>query len=462
MPLFTLTPNDVLFFRDGRPMEATGGHGARWPEPSLIFDALHAALHRAFPEGQRQEWEHAHRYGRSSDRDMTRARSQRFGSLATAGLFPVRENGEWLFPAPKDALPSNPNRLSLLLPMDEPHGASDLPRPLRYPLGNTSAPSKVEAKPWWSPTAFASYFEGRPPDQSGVSGNADLFVGEWTTGIGMDPERQTQDGERIYSAEYLRLQPRVSLGFSAALPMKGNGASRRDCIGDLFTKSRSVIVGGQQRVCAVEPLGQGKNVADVLPKGGAIKGTRVKWVLLTPAVFPAIVAAENGDRTIHSHPGGWLPTWVSSADGMLDGDAVTAGEILLRDGPGLKKAQRLNVNPGSRIKARLVAARIPKPIVLTGWSERIHLMGQPGFAAGDDATPNRGPRHTRLAVPAGAVYYFETESPEDATKLAGALNWHGNERKPLAVMNRRSTLMGEKGFGLGVCGEWNFFPRGGR
>ena len=50
MQIYTLTPNDVLFFRDGRPMEAAGGHGARWPEPSLIFDALHAALHRAFGE----------------------------------------------------------------------------------------------------------------------------------------------------------------------------------------------------------------------------------------------------------------------------------------------------------------------------------------------------------------------------------------------------------------------------
>ena len=37
MQIYMLTPNDVLFFRDGRPMEAAGGHGARWPEPSLTL-----------------------------------------------------------------------------------------------------------------------------------------------------------------------------------------------------------------------------------------------------------------------------------------------------------------------------------------------------------------------------------------------------------------------------------------
>jgi hypothetical protein len=48
MPVYTLTPTDVLFFRDGRPMEVAGGHGARWPEPSLIFDGIHAGAAPGF------------------------------------------------------------------------------------------------------------------------------------------------------------------------------------------------------------------------------------------------------------------------------------------------------------------------------------------------------------------------------------------------------------------------------
>jgi hypothetical protein len=56
-------------------------------------------------------------------------------------------------------------------------------------------------------------------------------------------------------------------------------------------------------------------------------------------------------------------------------------------------------------------------------------------------------------VPAGAVYYFKADSPEAARDLAAALNWHGSG-DPTTIRNRRSTLMGEKGFGLGLCASW--------
>jgi CRISPR-associated protein Cmr3 len=110
------------------------------------------------------------------------------------------------------------------------------------------------------------------------------------------------------------------------------------------------------------------------------------------------------------------------------------------------------------IAAKLVAACVPKPIPVVGWTERLHLLKDEiergHWQEGGNA---HGPRPTHLAVPAGAVYYFETESSDDAEKLAAALNWHGSEKKPVRIKNRRSTLMGEKGFGLGVCGAWNFY-----
>ena len=66
-----------------------------------------------------------------------------------------------------------------------------------------------------------------------------------------------------------------------------------------------------------------------------------------------------------------------------------------------------------------------------------------------------GPKPTHLAVPAGSVYYFECPTSEDAEKLASTLNWHGSS-KGAEIQNRRSTHMGEKGFGLGVCGTWKY------
>ena len=101
---------------------------------------------------------------------------------------------------------------------------------------------------------------------------------------------------------------------------------------------------------------------------------------------------------------------------------------------------------GFGAKASLLAALVPKPIPVSGWALNLHHGAE-----------NPGAKSTHLAVPAGAVYYFEADSAEDAAQLAAALNWHGPEANSTTIKNRRSTLLGEKGFGLGVCGTWNFF-----
>jgi len=103
-----------------------------------------------------------------------------------------------------------------------------------------------------------------------------------------------------------------------------------------------------------------------------------------------------------------------------------------------------------RIAAKLVAAITGKPLPVTGWA----------LPNGTDRAEG-GAKSTHLAVPAGAVYYFECDDEPSAIALAAALNWHGPSQSEIStlssqIQNRRSTLMGEKGFGLGVCGSWNF------
>jgi hypothetical protein len=287
--------------------------------------------------------------------------------------------------------------------------------------------------------------DGNKPADAAVKTHGDLFIGEWTTGIGIDPVRQTQDGERIYSAEYLRLRPGVRLGFAASLPMKQNGPqdSVQECIGQLLTADRVIVVGGQQRVCSVEPENS-RGLSQLLPRSAGIEGTRVKWILLTPALFPAIEA--NPAKGITAHHGGWLPNWIDP----------TTGQVLLKNGDTgraegeSREAWRQRVRTLSALGARLVAARIPKAVPITGWTEAIHLKGT-------TLEREHGARPTHLAVPAGAVYYFEATTQTDAENLAAALNWHGSESDPTTIKNRRSTLLGEKGFGLGVCGTWQFY-----
>ena len=90
---------------------------------------------------------------------------------------------------------------------------------------------------------------------------------------------------------------------------------------------------------------------------------------------------------------------------------------------------------------------VPKPQIITGWANA-------NPAAERDVG---GAKSVHLAVPAGAVYYFNAATEEEATALATALNWHGTS-PGTKIQNRRSSLLGEKGYGLGVCGRWEFYP----
>ncbi|MGP8201647.1 MAG: type III-B CRISPR module-associated Cmr3 family protein [Limisphaerales bacterium] len=453
MKPYTLTPLDVLFFRDGRPIETGGGHGARWPEPSVIFDALHAALWRAFPD--KQAWEHRHDFGRSSHRPRN-GDTQRFGSLKTAGIFPILPDDRWLFPVPQDVVSTTDNDTNWLLCLQPVNGShTNFPAQwINYAPASHATPTKEEPAPWWTRDAWQAYLAGQRPAVSGCFANEELFDAEWTTGIGIDAETQTQDGERIYSAQYLRLREGVSAGFVASLPMKQNGRSEdvKECIESLLPDNCTIIVGGQQRTCQVRsatlPLAQ------TLPVASSVKGTRIKWVLLTPAIFPRI--KEDAKKAIPAHPGGWLPNWVDPATGRVK-LKLRAGDVRRRWNEAKQRTVR-EANEETDIAASLVAARIPKAIPVVGWTERLHLLADEKSrwirTEGENA---HGPRPTHLAVPAGAVYYFEADSDVEASNLAAALNWHGCEPNPTTIKNRRSTLLGEKGFGLGVCGTWDFY-----
>lgn len=454
MKTFTLTPQDVLFFRDGRPIETAGGHGARWPEPSVIFDALHAALWRAFPDPN--AWEHRHDFGRSSHRPQ-KGDTQRFGSLKTAGLFPVLPDSRWLFPAPQDVIAARDDSADWCLRVP---GATTslttLPVSwMKHFPASFALPTKAEPAPWWTRNAWLDYLKGKRPAASECFLNENIFTAEWTTGIGMNPETQAQDGERIYSAQYLRLREAVACGFAASLPMNQDGHDDdvKECIDRLLPHNCTIIVGGQQRACqvhSVPPL-----LHHALPVAPPIEGTRIKWVLLTPAIFPRIPARDG----VPAHDGGWLPNWIDQATGQVRLRLRTG--VVRRQWDAKKMRTVRKAEKEVDIDAWLVAARIPKPIPIVGWTERLHLFADENehwVRTADDGA--HGPRATHLAVPAGAVYYFEAKSTGDAANLAAALNWHGKEPESTTIQNRRSTLLGEKGYGLGVCGTWAFYPGG--
>ncbi len=452
-----LHPTDVLFFRDGRPMSGSlAGHGAAWPLPNVINSAFHAALHRAHLPGA-----HAHDH-----RDLAGNRaatdSRKYGSLVTAGPFPVHvpESGQslatWYLPRPLDLV--NASLTPALCPTAAFDSAfSSLPDPLEYAVANQQAPSKGSGtNSWISRAAYERYLHA---GDSGLKGDEAIDDGsfcdaEHSIGIGIDSERHVQDGESFYSAHYLRLRDHWKMGVLAQTDDKINGSTtdRQDLIQKLLKEEGRILVGGQQRICTASyrstphrlELPRGKQAGFAHVQRRAEKRFLVKWILLSPAVWPRIEADPS--REIIAHPGGWLPNWIAAAACPFEGTEVGEGSVLLLDGPGREKARRKRLTPGKRIVARLVAAIVSKPIPVTGWALKDEAAGR----------AEAGAKSTLLAVPAGAVYYFEADSEPAAIQLATALNWHGDQSEPTTLRNRRSTLLGEKGFGLGVCGTWQF------
>lgn len=428
---YRLKPQDLLFFRDARPMEAGqgSGHGAVWPLPNIFFDALHSALHRAYETPV--SGEPVHNWRRRSA-PGSRGPQQRFGDLKACGPYPClpREDGksEWFLPAPQDVVSAPGGRLAILAPLTEPGGASDLPQPLKYPVAGSVPPDKAIPPRWWSKSAIESYLGGELPALAQCRSDTAFFLDDRRIGIGINAETKTQDGESIYQAEYLQMLPEAALGVAASM-----GEENSSLLDQLFPEpGRILIAGGQQRMCEVHP-DTSRKLSDLLPVAPkmASEATRIKVVLLSPALFPA-------DAKSH-HPGGWLPSWVDHRTGQV---LLPQPDEKARKNGESRNVWRKRLKHSTGLDVHLVAARIPGSVPISGWSTRSHW----------DASVQGGPEPLLLGVPAGSVYYFEGR---DAAKLAAALNWHGEAgASATTIANRISAARGEQGFGLAVCGKW--------
>jgi CRISPR-associated protein Cmr3 len=423
-----IEPEEPLVFprppSDAPPEMAASGH---WPAPSVVSDAIHAALHRTFPQVQLWEQNHAtRRHGHYANRS---SKGQRFGSLVTAGPFPCRhfpDRAEWFFPGPSHAVIDAAKSISSLLPAPSPNDAGRPPKSWLHPLKTGWAfgsPTEPLTRLWWSKDSLERFLSG------GVVNPDDLYPDE--------AFYRLDEGNPA-----LRLNPGIGLGALATLPLrKGSVVEGLQTWFD--SDAATLLMGRQHRVCRARRLDRDLYLDQLLPLSAPITSQRVAWLLLSPAVFPVIEA--NPTQAVPAHPGGWLPTWISPETGQVQ---------LKKNRPprsGLHRdSWRQQIAALPALDCRLVAACVPAPILISGWSERKHL------AADHPSLAMPGPKSVHRAVPAGAVYFFEGP---DAAELADQLAWHGSERQNVRTLHhRRSTLFGEKGFGLGVCGPWDYSP----
>jgi len=289
-----------------------------------------------------------------------------FGGLKTFGPFP-RRGGELLLPCPLDwgMAPA-------------PCEGTSLPAPLTHafvPKGK-AAPTPP---PWITQADFAAYLNGKDADPPAP---CDIYDTERGGGIGIDPLTETMEDGNAYQAEYLRLRDGVTIAFQAEYKDDGH----RERFADVFDRLldiRAFVLGGQQGVVSIREA----SPFDLPGPTPDVTTQYLRWTLLTPALFA----------------GGWLPGWCKDSKG----DAPL-GTVMFKD----------------CTFARLIAARVGKPLAFSGWEHQANL-----------------PKPTVLAVPAGSSYVFDCGSAENARALA--------ER--LVYPKTLSDHYGEKGFGLGIC-----------
>ncbi|MBQ7176837.1 MAG: hypothetical protein IJS08_05410 [Victivallales bacterium] len=398
-------PRDLLYFGDGRqPGGSTPGKGANWPLPSVMNSALINTMHRSLAkEVEEIESTHIH-LNRHEERNREKGRKVRFsfGGVRSVGPFPVK-NGELFFSVPADLqIDANGKKYGYMLIIDN-DGENNLPKPLTKLVASSLPPSKETPGNWISLTELQKYLNGDVSIMT--TENSEFYLTEQRVGIGINSTTQSVDDEKIYSAEYMRLNPDVALRIYASYMASGyQGQNKVDMMAVALKKGvfDCMILGGQMGVVRQKEMKQ-ENLA--LP---SVKPTKyLKWVLLTPASFLA----------------GWLPGFVDASTGNVR----LRQEVERGSKPRDKWREELRTAP--EIQAKLVAARIPKYSVVSGWKINDDVSGSPKAA--------------KRLVPAGTVFYFECCDEKNAEMLAKAL--HGRTH---------SDEFGEQGFGFGVCGNW--------
>jgi len=403
-----IAPRDVLFFRDGRPISGSNdGFGATWPLPSVFHSSVLSALYRAFPQ--------------EAEKRFSKAELTAFSSVKTLGPFPMK-NGEVLFPTPADLVLDGKEdgeglKIHQLLPtkVEELSACKgNLPEPLKYPLWAKVSPTKKQIGAWISASGLGKYLRGEiskiDPNKE-LFLNGDIFDTEPRPGIGINAETGTTKDGAFYSASYLRLKKDVSMVAAVdVVSRERDGVDFWKKFMEESGENAKIVFGGQRGVVRVSELSENPFSC----KNSEITGTtRVKWTLLSPAYFRA----------------GWLP-------GFID---ATSGSVLLSEMPArlpneAREVWRKRCAGFGKMAAKLVAARIPKPLVASGW--KLKNPSSQSDCGGES-------KATKLFVPAGAVFYFECETEADARRLVQSLHWRV-----------KSDSLGEQGFGLGVCSSW--------
>ncbi len=310
---YTFIPRDLLFFRDGRPIDVdkgnkdsrSVGHGANWPRPDHLYNGvMHALL---------------------NNQTASERLFRTFGSLKITGPFP--QKGDTLY------LPRPLDWDCQLVKVEH----TDLPPFLTHGFIDNQE-GKKDYPAWIPLDVFKAYLAKVDLKTPSPALSAEkLFQTEARTGTTLNAatgasERTEGKISGQYTAEYLRLEKGVSLWGTVECKEEELAQAVGGTVPETF------ILGGQGGLVRVEA--SARSLIDELPKPtlkpmpepAADGAFYVRWTLLTPAYFSQT---------------GWLPGWCKDTSSQQRPE----GEVCLPDCSG----------------CRLIAAFTGKPIVFSGW-----------------------------------------------------------------------------------------------
>jgi CRISPR-associated protein Cmr3 len=404
---FRLLPDDVLFFRDGRPSTRGEDHYLRSlfpPNPSTLYGALRT---RRLAD-ENVSLQRLRRQGKSlwnalpADLRAELGEWRGFGSLEVRGPWLVRGTEEVLLPAPGDlavvprpseehAAPPDPDpdldreprppaaeRVARFLATDaDPRRgghshAGALLRPYEWKNGtwqrwSGSTPPRSAAGWFLTSDGYAAWARGAAPDPGQLVHADRLWVSEPRVGVGLESGRRMAEDGQLYTFGFVRLRQDVYLGFEAR--------------GTALAPGCRVVLGGEGRTCWLDR-------GPVLPQApvpGAGGGAGLRLATATPTL------AQHGSAL-----------------------------------PGFTALGEAGALTGRRL--RLAGACVPGHTLVGGWD----------LARG-------GPKPLRRAIPAGSTFLLQPE--EAGGELPDPADLHGTN-----LADFPGEHLARQGFGLLLAG----------
>ncbi|MDW8336750.1 MAG: type III-B CRISPR module-associated Cmr3 family protein [Tepidimonas sp.] len=361
-----IQPLDVWSFRGNRLFGDAGSWGAVHmpPPPSVLAGALRSAI-------LVQDGVDLHAFAASQ------APHPLLGTPAAPGPFSVSEvlparchpggHIEPVYPLPADLVAMEMTEapkdragsfMLSLMRLHRPHPALMASQPLPLlPVLRADSRSKPLARRWLSAAGMRSWLAGQLPASAETLSDQDLWLVEERVGVALQAETRRADDGKLFSVQTVACRPQTGLA------VRVQGAQLRSGI---------LRLGGDGRSARLSP----EHVAWPEPDYEAIaRAGRARLYLSSPGLFPL----------------GWLPTGCQPPD--QQGAAFELGGV----------------------RARLVAAAVPRAAVISGFD----------LARGQ-------PKSAQRAVAAGAVYWLDQlqASAQDLARLVEQGLWPHNPHDP--------------------------------